>query len=526
MRVSTVPERDLPAVADNCLYLDYIAGEGQAASFYAHGPLDFAAVLAERRAYSFPRQEVVPLLAEYNASLGAGAKCLHNVEALRDPTTFCVIGGQQVGFLGGPVYTAYKIMNVIRLAQRLQDELGVRVVPLLWLASEDHDFYEINFLHYVKGDGEIGRVSFSWDKVGHPIARLEVHEGVQRAFAEYFDCLTPGPHRESVRTLFAPRGGESYSTWHTRLWCDLFSQHGLVLVEPWVLRPAAGDFFRFALEHSQEIDARLEDVSRRLLEAGYQPLLTAGQAGHLFALDDQGRRLRVGNPGGCWSQVAECCPERLSTDAALRPLLADAMLPVLGDVLGAGEIAYQAMLKPLHELFGVPQPVLFPRKHYTVVGPHEAKLLRRYCITAEEVLTGRLRPAEAWQRIVTRSEAEPFAAARAAVREALSPLKPQVERVDPSLGRTWVGALTQCLRALDKLEERTERARLSQLGYARRHLRALTNLLLPKGRLQERMLPLPHFLSRHGMGFLDSVFPAGDLYDFSHCILMLEDDYA
>jgi uncharacterized protein YllA (UPF0747 family) len=82
------------------------------------------------------------------------------------------------------------------------------------------------------------------------------------------------------------------------------------------------------------------------------------------------------------------------------------------------------------------------------------------------------------------------------------------------------------LRSLDKLEDRAIKARMSQERFSKQRLRALLNALLPRGRLQERVFPLPHFLDRFGMEFLEEVFRAGDLSDFGHHVLTLESRYA
>lgn len=519
--ISTVPAGDLPGLAGNRLYLDYIAGAGEAAAFYSHGPLDFAAALAARRRHSYPRREVGRLLGRYNAGLGAGAPAMANIEALADEGTFCVISGNQAGFLGGPVYTAYKIITTIRLAEALQARLGVRVVPVYWVASEDHDFHEINHAYFLKSDGEVGRVRFNWASQGNPVADLPVAVGCRRAYEAYFEQLAGAPHAAQTRALFAPAEPEDYCTWQARLWSRLFADRGLVLVEPRAIRAAGGAFMRFALEQVDEIDERLRLVRQRLAGAGYEATLTSERAGCLYTIDGSGRRVRVQDPRA-HLDAAVAHPGRYSTDAALRPLFADSLLPVLADVLGAGELAYQGMLAPLYELFSLPQPVLFPRKHYTVVGEAEACLLERYGISAEEVIRGHLDLDATFRGRIPPADLEAFEQVRLGLEQALAPLRPHVEAIDPSLGNTWQGALTGSLRAVAKLERRAMKAKMSRMRYSKQELQRLRNLLLPRGRLQERVFPLPHFLSRHGPSFIERLFSAGRLEDFSHHILTLE----
>ena len=517
--------RDLVAGARNTLHLDYISGAGEAADFFTHSPLDFTAALENRRRFVYPRRESAPLLKEYNAGLGAHSRALANIDALNDPSTFCVIAGQQAGFLGGPMYTVYKIITAIRLAAHLQQNLPGQFVPLFWLASEDHDFYEINHAYFLKRDGEVGKAQFRWNHSGRPIADLPITEEVKRAYNEYFESVLPGPHLSQTQEQFAFRPEEDFCTWQARIWSHLFSRRGLVIVEPKTLRPLASDFFSFALEQSEEIRRRLDTVSQRLESAGYTPSLTSEDAGRLYTFDPTRRRIRVKEPE---DHIAEAAthPQLYSTDAALRSLFADTMLPIVASVLGPGEIAYQAMLKPLYDLFDLPQPLLFPRESYTILDAREAERITQYQTSASAILTGQLDTDAVFGDLTPALEwADAFDTARQGLKETLSPLRAYVEEIDPSLGRSWEHTLNNAMRGMDKLEQRAMKAHLSQLSFSRGELRALRNTLLPRNRLQERIFPLPHFINRHGIGFIDAIFSAGDLSDFSHHVLTLEAEH-
>jgi bacillithiol biosynthesis cysteine-adding enzyme BshC len=519
--ITTISPCDIPAAAGAKLYLDYIDGAGTARQFFTHGPTDFRASLEARRAYHYPRNEIADLVVEYNRSVGASSRALENAGALADGNTFCVISGQQVGFLGGPAYTAFKIATTIRLAAHLEETLEARFVPVFWLASEDHDFGEINHTYLIQQDGEIGRVSFAWEGKGRPIAALPITDDVHGAFDEYWSKLRADPHTATVREAIAPRTNEDYTTWHARIWSGLFSAHGLVIVEPRILRPPAGAFMRFALGHADEIQRRLGDVADRLGDAGYAPQLTSELAGQLYTYDDEGFRVRVEDTRAHVDDAA-ARPDRYSTDAALRPLYADAMLPIVASVLGPGETAYHAMLAPLYELYRLPQPLFFPRKSYTVVDGREAERLAAYHTDACEVLTERLDTDAVFRDRIPDQELELFAAAQRGLAGALAPLKPYLEDIDPSLGRTWAQTVANADNGLERLRERAFKARLSQLGFSKGELRKLQNALRPRGRLQERVLPLSHFMNRYGMGFLDELMSAGDLLDLSHHVLTLE----
>jgi len=513
---------ELPLMAEKRLYLDYLSWSGAAPQFFSHHPLDFSAALQARREYAYPRGHLARLLDDYNANLGASSATMDNIEALRDPETFCVIGGQQAGFLGGPVYTCYKIITAIRLANHLQSQLGLRVVPVFWLASEDHDFDEINHAHYLKSDGEVGAVDFDWQGAGRPVADMPITEKITRAFSAYFERLLPQDQTASLRESFAPGAEERYCAWQARVWSQLFGEHGLVLVEPRTLRPASGDFFRRVLEDDREIERDLEAAAERLKRAGYEPTIEPGRAGKLYTFDSDGFRVRVEEPQ-THLEEASVSPERYSTDVALRPLFADTVLPIVASVLGPGEIAYHAMLKPVYERFSLPQPVYYPRRGHTVVTEREAERLSDYQTNVSEILNEELDSDAVFRDLIPDTEAMGrFEQARQQIEDAFEPLRSYVEDVDPNLGKAWKYGLSNALRGLENLEQGTVKARLSQLGYSRGELRRLSNIILPRERLQERVFPLPWFLHRHGDDFIEAIFSAGELDDFSHHILVLE----
>ena len=116
---------------------------------------------------------------------------------------------------------------------------------------------------------------------------------------------------------------------------------------------------------------------------------------------------------------------------ALRPLLADALLPVIASVLGPGEIAYQAMLKPLYNLFSLVQPIVFPRESFTVITHAEADLISRFKTSASAILSGEFSSTEAKRALAPSDLEKGFAGARDAITADLAPLFPLVEALDP-----------------------------------------------------------------------------------------------
>jgi len=524
--IETLSWRELLPVGGNALQADYVGGAGAARSFYPLAPDDAEGALAARAGGAYPRAAVAEALRRYLEGIDAPDAARRAATALADDKVYCIITGQQVGFLGGPAYTAYKIATAIRLAASWQERLGVRVVPLFWLASEDHDLQEINHAYYQQSDGEVGRVSFGWEGEGRPVADLPVSADVLRAWDSYWEALRGAPHRDAAMGALAARQGEGYAAWQARVWSELFAPWGLVVVEPWALRPLAGELMAGMAAHEPEIHQRLDQVAGRLRAAGYQPALDPAANGGLFRLDGPGgRRVRVEHGPAVADEVARQ-PERFSADAALRPMVADGILPVLASVLGPGEMAYQAMLGPLYELLGVAQPVAYPRQSYTVVTAEEARRLAAYGTSARELLVAGRDPSDATDGLATAEHRQLFGGARELVEQAYAPLRDYVAAQDPNLAKTWESTLGSALRSLEKLDDRALKAALSQRGLSKGDLRALRNLVLPRERLQERVYPLAWHLARHGLGWLDAMMGWGELGTWDHRIVTWEDGHA
>ena len=169
---------------DRRLFLDYVAGTGSAVRFFANAPDGFAAAARTRQTAGGAREPLADALRTYNERLGASAASLANIARLRDGSTLCVIGGQQAGFLGGPLYTVYKILSIVRLSSWLAEKLSVPVVPVFWLATEDHDFTEINRVVFLEEDGALRTISFDWSDRGRPIEQLPVSAEVANAASD------------------------------------------------------------------------------------------------------------------------------------------------------------------------------------------------------------------------------------------------------------------------------------------------------------------------------------------------------
>lgn len=489
-------------------FLDYIEGNLSASQSFSHSVASLRPLAQERAAVPSPqtRADLCDALLNYNRRLDASAPAIANIDQLRSPESLCVIGGQQVEFLGGPLFVIYKIVSIIRTAARLSQHLAVPVIPVFWLASEDHDFAEINHTRWIDDSGTLRTIAFEWDGQGRPIEQLPITYEVQRAYAEA---------RQKIRflnaadaALFTPEANDDYCTWHARLWSRLFAKYGLVVVEPRVLRPLTHSFFDRALTQQREIRECLTRGAARLEASGYPVPLNAAQSGGLFTITEDGSRLRT-DPSPR-EDSSEASPT-YSADAALRPLLADSLFPTIANILGPSELAYHGMLRPLYEQWQIPQPLAIPRQGGTLLSRKDLQQLADFGVNLAEVLDPGFKPADAAKRVASKELLSEFEGARSRMQETLIPLKNALSQVDPGLESRWHQTVDQVKHQVDRLEDRANRADLARRGLSVKSLQNLKPWLLPMEKPQERILSGFSLIATYGVKWIHDMLANGEL---------------
>ena len=507
---------------DRRFFLDYLAGEPSALCFFEHAPSEFQAACSARASMTFPRATLASLLRQYNDRLDGSAETQANIDRLAAPGTVCVIGGQQAGFLGGPLLTVYKIRSVLHAASRLADRLHVPVVPIFWLASEDHDFTEINRLRFLDHAGDLHAISFDWDQRGLPIERLPITPAVRTATDEAI-ALIPDTDRDA-RSLFLADPSDDYATWHARIWSRLFGAEGLILVEPRTIRELAGSFFHRALRDEERITSALVHAARDLESSGYPIPIDPTHAGRLFLFSDDGRRTRVVDPSDHVDR-AEDQPQRYSPDALLRPLLVDSLFPTIASILGPSEIAYQSMIRPLYELFGVAQPLLYPRHGFTLISRRQTALLEQCGLDISDLFSSRFNPAAVAEALASPTLLDLFATRRSAVRSELDPLGEPLAALDPGLPIRLRQTVDRIDQQIVQLQQRALRTDLARRGISVRELHRLTTEVLPTGKPQERVLSMVHVVAQHGLHWLSELEPSAPPDEYAHYVRILGDPH-
>lgn len=278
-----------------------------------------------------------------------------------------VIAGQQPMLGGGPALVAHKAATAVRLAAHLAEAWQRAVVPVFLFADEDHDSDEVDHLDLaVAGDDRLERL------------RCPIHPGHDCFFRSRWDyvALPAVLERLGVRGADAGAGGgarraeaEDLCGHVEALLLASFGHLGLRTVRSHALTERAQTLLLDALEEPAALRDALAAGAERLAAAHLPASFDAADPRPLVLESRAGRRRRLaaGDPDA----VARLrrSPQDFSPDAALRPVVQGAALPVVAQVAGPSELLYLAQARGLHARAGVPAPVLVPRLEATAVPP-------------------------------------------------------------------------------------------------------------------------------------------------------------
>ncbi|MGD8898218.1 MAG: bacillithiol biosynthesis BshC, partial [Acidobacteriota bacterium] len=205
------------------LFLDYLAGRPRVAPFLDGAGFDLDALLEAAQtsaAHPRPRETVAAALVRQQEQRGA-QRAAARARELADPEAVAVVTGQQAGLFGGPMFVLYKALATLEIARRLAEQRRRPVVPVFWVAADDHDFAEVRSVCLLDGSGAIRPLRYEprHEPVGQPAFTIVLDDTVTRLVEELGEALPPSPSRDEMLGAVAEcyRSGETLSGAFARL---------------------------------------------------------------------------------------------------------------------------------------------------------------------------------------------------------------------------------------------------------------------------------------------------------------------
>jgi bacillithiol biosynthesis cysteine-adding enzyme BshC len=454
------------------------------------------------------RKVLVAALKQQYVGFEASELTLSNIDALQDGNAFTVTTGHQLNLFTGPLYFLYKIVSTINLCEELSEAFPEQTfVPIYWMATEDHDFDEINFFNF-KGSKVV------WNRPdGGPVGRFST-EGLEDVFAEFSKHLGSSRNAEYVKTLFekAYLNHSDLSSATRYLANELFKEYGLVILDAddVKLKQLFAPIVQDELLHQtsfQAVSKTIEDF-----EQHYKVQVNPREI-NLFYMTDTVReriieedgRYTVNDTEISFSQeeiLAELKsnPERFSPNVIMRPLYQEVILPNLCYIGGGGEMAYWLELKAYFETVKVPFPILLLRNSVQVISEKQAKKLENLSISYSELF---LKQHELLAKKVTENSEIQFSFqdAQTLLEQQFAALRRVAEETDSS----FIGAVNaqqqKQLKGLDNLRKRLLRAEKRKHADLVQRITNLQNQLLPNQGLEERQRNFSEYYLEYGESF-------------------------
>jgi uncharacterized protein YllA (UPF0747 family) len=496
MRSTRIPHTELPGTTS--LFADYLYHFDRVSRFYAHDPHDPEALRRAAITAHIPDESRQALVSALRLTNGETSE----LAQLELPDTVAVVTGQQVGLFAGPAYTIYKALAAVRLARQLSD-LGLRAVPVFWLATEDHDLAEVDHAWIFNSRQQPVKLSAeSNGQSGSPVGNIEITRSPLPALArELQGFLYADEVLGIVEDCYQP--GRTYGEAFRCLLQRLLAGYGLIFFDPLQpeLRRLAAPFLHAAFERRQDLLAALLQRGVELEHAGYHAQVLVEPNSSLFFKLENGRRLKL-DP----SEHVED-PATLSPNALLRPVMQDSLLPTAAIIGGPAELAYLAQSQVLyHSLLGR-MPVAAPRAGFTLLDERAHSLMGRYGITLTDCFHGEATLKErVARRLIPENLTVTFEDVTSEVRNSLDRLYRELHAFDPTLGEALTRSRAKVLYQVEKNRKKAAREALRRNTQVDDSASHLSGLVYPEHHLQERLYSILPFLARHGFDLLDTLY--------------------
>ncbi|HVO33978.1 MAG TPA: bacillithiol biosynthesis cysteine-adding enzyme BshC [Gemmatimonadales bacterium] len=490
------------------------------------GRLDVAALDAARAAQQgrrFPR-------AAAGALVVAGRASEANRDALLAGTALAVTTGQQPGLFTGPLYTVYKALTAAALAEQLGRRWGRPVVPVFWVAGDDHDFAEVNHCAVVSADGSVRTVTLRERAAGAvmlPAFREPVGAEGAEALAALEAALPPSEFRsETVAWLGAAYTAErSVAEAHAVALASLLEPFGVVVCRGWngALKRGASEVFVEALRSARTLDEALGSEAAKLKESGAAVPVPVGDGMALVMVEGTMGRDRLRIADGAFvtrrsgesftledlEEVLRSAPERLSANVLLRPAVEAHLFPTVAYVGGPAELAYLRQDAPVFAHLAVPRPVPVPRLSGFLVDAKTDKTLERLGLRPADLAQDESALATTLAKeSLPQDAAGALAALRAALQERYAAVLEAAVGVEKTLERPIETARNQALHAADEVEKRLVAALKRRNETALQQIARARTTLFPGGEPQERVLTAASYLARYGRELLPALAAA------------------
>lgn len=545
VRASSIPFSAVPHQSK--LFLDYLRDPISLSRYYPNAVASHAELpgrIPETLAnYKTDRNALCDALTETNRECGASDRTFENIKLLCEPNTVAVVTGQQAGLFTGPLYTIYKALSAIKVAEYLT-ATGSKAVPVFWVATEDHDFDEVSHTFFMGNSGTL--LETTYQPINYlknsPVGKIKLDDSIVRTISKLFSEIPQTEFSGEVRRVIEETWSDDtpFGTAFAKNLANILGKFGVIFIDPMHkgLKSLAAPIYVEAIEKSAKIVANIRQKGSELEADGFHAqVLVEKDYFPLFRHDDEGRRVSLRNAGDNTyiakgekrefsltelASMAKDEPQRFSPGVMLRPVVQDYLLPTVCYIGGAAEIAYFAQNSEAYRTLERPVTPILHRQSFTVVEAKHRRTLDKFDLELSDLFAGLEKALESIGRKQLSDEtAKLFTDIEEKINTELNRLDQNLSQIDPTLAENLAKRRRKIIYHISALNKRAYLATVRKDETIERQIRSAFNALLPKGELQERVLNANSLLNKYGPHFIDWIYDVIDLGDKGHRIVDL-----
>ncbi len=486
------------------------------------------------------RKTLVNILKKQYSEDTPSDKTAQNIEALNSENTFAILTGQQLGILTGPLYTIYKIITAIKLANQLNEKYPeLKFVPIFWLEGDDHDFDEVNWIKILDNENSLTKIVYDdgldAETNRGPMGNYQLDLMIDNFIEKIASSLRETEFKSDLLNLIKKHyyAGATFKSGFVGLVREFFDKYGLIIFDPQdaEVKDWLKEIFIKDIENYSFISEELILRSAKL-EENYHAQVKIKPI-NLFYIEDSGRYLvePAGNDFRLKGKrkkftkdelISEINshPEKFSPNVVLRPICQDFIFPTAYYVAGPSEICYHSQIYPYYAIHNLTPPILYPRSSATIIESKVKNILNKYELQLKDFFTD----LELLATNITDRNSEVVVnnVIQNIIDELDNPfqsLKENLIKIDPTLEDIVKTAKNKTIQAIEVVKEKALSAQKKKNEIIFRQIYKTSNILYPDENLQEREINFIYFMNKYSFKFVDFLFENLDINLFEHQII-------
>lgn len=468
----------------------------------------FADQIKEKKSDKIDRELLYRVIKNQNSKLDISEKTEENIELLKSNSSFTITTGHQLCLFTGPVYFIYKIVSAIKLSKQLSQSYSENnFIPVFWMASEDHDFKEINHINLfgnkyqwmtnqtgIVGDFDTSGIAAVIQEIEGDIIETQNLKKILQIFRE---CYSEKKLSESIRLLVN----------------KLFGEYGIVVLDAndknlkkKLVPIIKEDVINQSLHLF--ISARTKELSKEFNPQAFVRDI------NFFDISN-GKRERITKRVS--ANDIENKPEKFSPNVLIRPLYQELILPNIAYVGGGAEIAYWMQLKTVFKYLEIPFPVLVLRNSVMWIEEKDLDKWKKLEFDINDIFKN---INELHKKFILNKSDLNVDLEKDQIRKIYHKLEDKTS--DYSFKKSIKSSLTQQINYLDKLEKKLIKFEKKDYENSINKINKIKHKLFPNNVLQERSDNILSFYLNHGDRFIETLIQEINPLDTNFLILSPE----